>query len=134
MACSWGDPQLGVELAGAVECDHLVAAADMLAIDEDLRDGPAAIRALDHLGPPPRLLIEADLGEIDALLLQQRPRPRAIGAPPRRIHLDPSHRRRHSKFRSGLTYGAPEAIRQSATAAAGSISVGRVRRFRRARP
>src|SRR6266481_696285 len=87
------DPQLRVEFARAIERDHLVAAADMLAIDEDLRDGPAAMRALDHLGPPPRLLIEADLGEIDPLLLQQRPRPRAIGAPPRRIHLDPSHRR-----------------------------------------
>src|SRR5712664_486191 len=93
MPCSWGDPQLRVELAGAIERDHLVAAADMLAIDEDLRDGPAAMRALDHLGPPPRLLIEADLGEIDALFLQQRPRPRAIGAPPRRIHLDSRHRR-----------------------------------------
>src|SRR6266436_1661302 len=93
MRCSWCDPQLRVELARAVERDHLVAAADMLAIDEDLRDGAAAMRALDHLGPPPRLLIEADLGEIDPLLFQQRTRTRAIGAPTRRIHLDPSHRR-----------------------------------------
>src|SRR5712691_541110 len=93
MPRSRGDPQLRIELAGAVERDHLVAAADMLAIDEDLRDGAAAMRALDHLGPPPRLLIEADLGEIDALLLQQRAGPGAVGAPPRRIHLDSRHPR-----------------------------------------
>src|SRR6266478_1300337 len=93
MPRSWGDPQLRVEFARAIERDHLVAAADMLAIDEDLRDGAAAMRALDHLGPPPRLLIEADLGEIDALSLQQRLRPRAIGAPPCRVHLDLGHRR-----------------------------------------
>jgi len=52
-----------------VERDHVVAAADMLAVDEDLRTvRPPCARSI-HLGPPPRLLIEADLGEFDALLL-----------------------------------------------------------------
>src|SRR5437016_11195769 len=100
MPCSSGDPQLRVELTGAVERDHVVAAADMLAIDEDLRDGPAAIRAVDHLLPPPRLLIEVDLDVGSALSLQQRARHRAIGAPSRRIHLDLSHRRSASNIRA----------------------------------
>src|SRR5712691_2357522 len=132
MPRSRGDPQLRVELAGAVERDHLVAAADMLAIDKDLRDGPAAMRALDHLGPPPRLLIEADLGKIDPLPFQQRTRPRAIGAPPRRVHLDLGHRRPAPKPRASqwATCGASEAISQSVVAAPRSISLGRVCRFR----
>src|SRR5712691_10308203 len=85
------DPQFRVELAGPVERHHVVAAADMLAVDKDLRHRPAAMRALNHLGAPLRLLVEADLLVGDALLLQQRPGVRAIGAPPRRIHLYLGH-------------------------------------------
>src|SRR5216683_4487635 len=105
MPCSWGDPQLRVEFAGAVQRNHLVAPADMLATDEDLRDSPAAMRALDHLGPPPRLLIEADLGEIHALVLQQCLRTRAIRAPPRRVHLDLGHQGPAPKSASSFTVG-----------------------------
>src|SRR5713101_4238812 len=115
MPCSWRDPQLRVELARAVERDHLVAAADMLAIDEDLRDGPAAMRALDHLGQPPRLFIEADLGVVDALLLQQRAGPRAIGTPPRCIHLNLRHRRPAPKSVPSLSSRASGGGRQGVT-------------------
>src|SRR5712691_2769792 len=88
---SCADAQLRVEQAVAVERHYVVAAADMLAIDKDLRHRPAAMRALNHLGAPLRLLVEADLVVGDALLLQQRPGVRAIGAPPRRIHLYLGH-------------------------------------------
>ena len=43
------DPQLRVELAGAVERDDVVAAADMLAVDKDLRHRAAAAGPPDHL-------------------------------------------------------------------------------------
>src|SRR5437660_384967 len=69
----------------------------MLAVDKDLRDSAAAIRAIDHLLPPPRFLIEVNLGVGDALSLQQRARHRAIRAPPCRIHLNPSHLPSRSK-------------------------------------
>ncbi len=49
--------------------------------------------APDHLVAAPRLLVDVDLGEGDALLLQQRAGARAIGAPHRRIDLDLGHRR-----------------------------------------
>src|SRR3954464_9540128 len=42
-----GGDQL-VELAGALERDELVAAPDMLALDEDLRHRRSPSRALDH--------------------------------------------------------------------------------------
>src|SRR5690606_1740418 len=38
-----------IELAGPIQCMELIAAADMLAIYEDLREGRAAVRAVDHL-------------------------------------------------------------------------------------
>ena len=42
-------PPAGVELARAVQRMQLVAAADMGPADEDLRDGHAPMRAIDHL-------------------------------------------------------------------------------------
>ena len=55
----------------------LVAAADMLAIDKDLRHRRAPAGAPDHLVAPRRLLDDVDFGVVDALALQQRPRARA---------------------------------------------------------
>src|ERR1700722_18012627 len=76
----------------------------MLAVDEDLRHGAAALRALDHLGATVRLLVEADLVEGDPLLLQQRFDTRAIGAPHRRVDVDFGHLR--SLRTRPVTYGA----------------------------
>src|SRR3954447_6664272 len=85
------DPQLRVELAGAVERGHVVAAADMLAADKDLRHRRAPAGPADHFVAPRWLLDNVDFGVIDALALQQRPRPRAIRAEHRRIDLDLRH-------------------------------------------
>ena len=40
----------GSSLPARVECGEIVRSADMLAVDEDLRDGGAAVGTLDHLG------------------------------------------------------------------------------------
>src|SRR5262249_42111741 len=80
--------QPGVEFAGAIECGELVGTADMLAVDEDLRDRGAPAGAADHLYAPCRLLDDVDLGKGGALALQQRACARAIGAEHCRIHLD----------------------------------------------
>src|SRR6266513_5006806 len=89
---SRADSQFRVELPGSVERHHVVAAADMLAIDKDLRHRHAAAGAADHLVAPPRLLHQIDLGELNPFALQQGPGTSAIGAPHRAVHLNLGHR------------------------------------------
>src|SRR5579863_1635879 len=64
----------------------------MLVVDKDLRHAGAAAGAAHHLAAKLRLFVDVDFAAGDALALQQRARPRAIGAPTRRIHFDPRHR------------------------------------------
>src|SRR5205823_2535120 len=85
------EPELRVELPGPVERDKFVAAADMLAVDKDLRDAGAAAGAADHLIPPARLFHQVDLDELHSLALEQRARPGAIGTPHRAVHLNLGH-------------------------------------------
>src|SRR5207249_1007848 len=59
--------------------------------------GPPAMRAPDHFRPAVRLRVEVDLLKRDALASEQRLGHRAIGAPPRRVHLDLSHQREAPK-------------------------------------
>ncbi len=76
---SWS---FGVKLAGAVKRVEIVAAADVLAVDEDLRHAGAAARALHQLLALGAVLY-VDV-EVDVLwtlsVLQQALRPGAIGA------------------------------------------------------
>ena len=69
-----------VELAGAIERDKIVATADMMAADEDLRDGRAAVGALDHHLARLAAEIDRNLAIIDALGLEQLLGAPAIGA------------------------------------------------------
>src|SRR5438094_10233351 len=89
----------------------------MLAIDEDLRHGRAAVGALDHLVAPPRLLHQVGLGERHPLAFEQRPGMRAIGAPHRAVHLDLGHRAAspENALQSlhRLTYGAIPVARKA---------------------
>src|SRR6266851_917170 len=91
MLRSWLSLKLGVELAGAIEGEQIVGAADMLAVDEDLRHGIAPAGAAHHLVAPFRMLVEIDIGECYTLALQQTPRPRAIGTKYRGVDLDLRH-------------------------------------------
>src|SRR5215469_14355855 len=107
MAQSWRDPQFGVEFPGAVERRHVVAAADMLAVDKDLRHRGAAAGALYHLATPRRFFVDIELCEGHTLAPEQRLGPRAIGAPHRRVDLDFGHRRDlFGKFLTPTRYGA----------------------------
>src|SRR5260221_167719 len=76
--------------SGAMRKDRL-AAADQLAIDEDLRHGLPPARALDHLVALRRVRDDVDLDVVHALLLQEALRPRAIGTEQCRIDLYPDH-------------------------------------------
>src|SRR5947199_4602892 len=82
--------QVLVERAALVEPPQLGVPADRLAVDEDLRDGPAA-RQLEELLPKVRVVVEIDLVVFDSLALEQRFRADAIAAPGRRIHLNACH-------------------------------------------
>src|SRR5690349_11564759 len=84
--------QLGVELAGAVEGVEIVAAADVLAVDEDLRHAGAAVGARDHFLALRAVLDDVDVLVLDALALQQALRTRAVGAEHRAVDLNAGHR------------------------------------------
>src|SRR5690606_5951500 len=60
-----------VQAALAVKRMQLVGAADMLSVDEDLRKGHAAARALDHLLLLRRVVRGDDFGVVGALLVEQ---------------------------------------------------------------
>ena len=80
-----------VEPAVAVEAPELGVAADRLAVDQDLRHGPAAASdVVDRLAER-GIVVEGDLLVRDALRVEQRLRPHAVAAPARRIHLNPGH-------------------------------------------
>src|SRR5438874_3630265 len=82
--------QVLVERAALAEPPQLGVPADRLAVDEDLRDGPAA-RQLEELLPKVRVVVEIDLVVFDSLAIEQRFRADAIAAPGRRIHLNACH-------------------------------------------
>jgi len=76
---------------GTLERDKVVAPADMLSADEDLRHGRAPVRPLDHL--PPRLSAEIDrnLLILDPLAVEQVLRPPAIWAEGFAVDFDERH-------------------------------------------
>ena len=85
------DAQQRVELAGAVERREVVAAADMVAVDEDLRHGACGrrrARSSRRAAPAPRR--RRSRRRSTPLRCKQRPRPRAIAA---------EHRRYRSRLR-----------------------------------
>src|ERR671911_3192919 len=86
-----GASQHRVELAGAVERIEVVAAADRLAVDEDLRNRSPTFRLLRHFDPLARLHHDVDLLELNALLIEELLGPRAIGAPGAGINDDFGH-------------------------------------------
>src|SRR5688500_2465306 len=51
-----------LEPARAIERDEVVETPDVFPVDEDLRDGTAHVRALEHLLAPLRVEVDADLG------------------------------------------------------------------------
>src|SRR6516162_4410838 len=73
----------------------------MLAVDEDLWNRGASGGAPDHFAAPCRFLGDVDVGEGNALLIEQHAGSHAVGAERRRVHLDFGHRLRHSRFGSG---------------------------------
>src|SRR5688572_29375668 len=84
-------PKHRIELAGAVERVEIVAAADRLAVDEDLRDPGPSFRLLRHFDPLARLHHDVYLLELNALLIEELLGPRAIGAPGAGINDDFGH-------------------------------------------
>src|SRR5436190_23261943 len=93
--------QVLVEPAALVEPPQLGVPADRLAVDEDLRDGPAA-RQLEELLPKVRVVVEIDLVVFDSLAIEQRFRADAIAAPGRRIHLNACHSATKRASRLGI--------------------------------
>jgi len=71
--------------------DKVVAPADMLPANEDLRHGITSVRPFDHLGAQLRLAGDVDLGEFDALTLEQLLGGNAVGAVGRGVDLDGRH-------------------------------------------
>src|SRR5579863_2087189 len=84
-------PQLGIELAGAIQGGEVVEAADMLAVDEDLRHASAPAGASQHLVALGRVFHDVDVDVRDALLLEQALGPRTIGAEHRAVDFDAGH-------------------------------------------
>src|SRR4051812_42810134 len=81
-----------VELARPLEGGEFVGAADMPAVDEDLRHR-RALGALAHLGALGGVLHHVGLFVARALLLEQRLGAGAIAAPDGGVDLDPGHRK-----------------------------------------
>jgi hypothetical protein len=69
----------GIQLALALQRHHVVAAADVLLADEDLREGGAA-RAVHHLLAQRGIHARLDLGEVGALVVEQLQGPGAVAA------------------------------------------------------
>src|SRR3954454_130546 len=87
--CRSGREQL-VEAARAIELPQLDVAADRIAVDQDLRNRPAAGR-VEHLLAEVGVVVERELLERKAALLEQRLSADAVAAPARRIDLNPGH-------------------------------------------
>ena len=87
---SAGLSQQRVELARALERGKLVGAADVPAVDEDLRYR-AALGARAHLGALGLVLHHVRFLERGALLLEQCLGARAVTTPRRRVDFDPGH-------------------------------------------
>src|SRR6185369_2216871 len=84
-----------IELAGAIERGELVGTAYMPVINKDLRDGVAAVGALQHLGAFGPAEADVILLEASALRCEQRLRARAIGTEHLRIDFNLGHRAHH---------------------------------------
>src|SRR4051794_29663368 len=84
-------PEHRVELAGAVERVKIVAAADRLAVDEDLRHRSPSFRLLRHFDPLARLHHDVDFLELNALLIEELLGACAIRAPGAGIDDDFGH-------------------------------------------
>ena len=69
-----------IEPALGVERQQIVAAADVLIVDEYLRDGVPAVGPLHHFGPAFGVKHDVEFLEVDALALEQRFRPPAEAA------------------------------------------------------
>src|SRR6185312_4419275 len=77
-----------VEPAGVMKLEQVVATADMVLADENLRDRSAAVRALDHQVERLATVIHGDFAIFDAPFLEQRLGPPAIGAECLGVDLD----------------------------------------------
>src|SRR5205823_11275482 len=88
----WVSGRDPLELAAAIELPELGIAADRPAVDEDLRDGPAAGQVEQALAER-RVVVERDLLVLEPACVQQRLGADAVGAPAGRVHLDPRHLR-----------------------------------------
>jgi hypothetical protein len=60
-----------VELSGAFQSNEIVAPADVMLANEDLRDGRSAVRTLDHELARLTTIIDGNLAILDALCLEQ---------------------------------------------------------------
>src|SRR5262249_29146656 len=78
------------ELAAAVQLPELGVAADRSAVDQDLRDRPAAGQ-LHQPAAELGVVVERDLLEGDLARLEERLGADAVAAPERRVHLDVGH-------------------------------------------
>src|SRR4029079_4817967 len=79
-----------VERAAAVELPELGVAADRAAVDQDLRDGPAA-RQVEQAAAEARVVVQRDLLVLAPACLEQRLGADAVAAPARRVHLHGGH-------------------------------------------
>src|SRR5829696_8683236 len=84
-------PQHRIELAGVLERVEIVAAADRLAVDEDLRHRGPSFRFLRHFNPLARLHHDIDFLELNALLIKEPLGTCAIRAPGAGIDDDFGH-------------------------------------------
>src|SRR6185369_9197471 len=89
-----------IELAIRVERAQVLEAADVLAVDEDLRHGAATAALLHHLLALLWVEHHVDLGDFAALAREQALRGATVAAKRRRIH-DDSVGVRHGHFTSG---------------------------------
>src|ERR671931_2646953 len=71
---------------------ELVAIPDMIVVEKDLRNSPAAVRFGAHLAARLRVAIHRDLGKSELLAAQQLLRAAAIGAGRRRVNRNVRHR------------------------------------------
>src|SRR5262249_30268160 len=86
-----GRIQQRIEAAGIIEGVKLVASADVLIADEDLRHGRLSIRTGHHLCAKLPISTDVDLRELNTLAVEQFLRPLAILAIGSDVDLDRAH-------------------------------------------
>src|SRR3546814_7742750 len=97
-----------IEPARRVERRKVVAAADMPAVDEDLRHGAPPAGAPDHRVEAVAIHRHIDFAIGRALAVEQPLRPRAIGAEKFRINFDRCHAAITSSFPAAYRNRAPQ--------------------------